>query len=217
MNSFHLNYTRNVGARGSVTDFLAAVTIGSILSPNFKVVRETIADDAVTSFLFDLPFALTNLSMEPVAYDTRFQSVKEFIDKPYAVAGRVVALLHDTEANNAYDVKKDFDDFIKYPNIVSLNEGSQILDLYIGIVNSTLTETYAPFGAINGNMGIGITAMKIFDTKDLVKALAQSACSKAGSLSGVSMTASLPNYQSPPFNPNSVSVANKSLTATLIR
>lgn len=207
MNAFNLNYETFVATdKGSVTDFIAAVTIGSIMAPNFKVNK--IENDVF--FTFDLPFSLSNVNVEPVAYDTRFQGVKEFIDKPYCVAGRVVSLLQDRNDRGAYDVKKDFDDFIKYGAIATLNAGQEneeILDLYVGIVNSTLTETYAPFGAVNGNVGGGIQALKIYDQKDLRKALAQTACSKAGSLSGVSMTATLPNYQTPPFIP--------SLTATL--
>ena len=172
MNTYQLVYTTGPLSyldKGATTagDFVAGIVIGNTLSPNFQAHKQEIYNgtksNVNTVFTFDLPFALGNLTVEPIVYDTRFQAVKEFLDKPYAVAGRVVAFLFDTTHATPYDWKKDFDNYMRYPAIDDAEE----LDLVIGVCNGTLTESYQPFGATGTVVGNGLSGLKIFDPKDL--------------------------------------------------
>jgi hypothetical protein len=169
MNTYYADVTSvdGAGIPISLSNILSAITIGSALSLNFQTVRND-ADD-LTRFRFDLPFSLSQLGFTTTGYDTRFQNVKEFLDKPYAVAGRVVAFFVDTTVGAPYDFKRDMDNYIYYPAVGTI--GGKQTDLYIGICNGTLTESYAPFGTSAGAMGAGIIAIKFFDKADL--ALAQ--------------------------------------------
>lgn len=172
---------------GSITkaeadQIVSAVVIGSTMSPNFdsQVIVTNNAGGLMGYFRFDLPFSIANL-INPsesfnnriinIVYDTRFQGVKEFLDKPYAVAGRVVGFIVDNLNPNVYDYAKDLDQFQRFtlirfqgPSI----ETPASYDLVIGIVNSTLTESYAPLGARNGNVGAGLLGVKFYETADLV-------------------------------------------------
>lgn len=143
-------------------DFLSAIVIGSTLSPQFRVFGASqVGVSRATNFTFELPFGLKNLDIEPLVYDTRFQSIKEFLDKPYAVAGRVVALIVDYSVlGDLYDFKRDLDNYIEYKIGVTKS-------VFIGICNGTLSESYAPFGVRDNAKGNGITAIKFFDRRDL--------------------------------------------------
>lgn len=166
MNTYFLNYSDAATAKQQ-QDFAAAAVIGNTLGANFDIVPDS---NGMAQFRYDIPFSLSNIEgpgVKALSYDTRFQGVKEFLDKPYAVAGYVVSLIFDTKVADAYDVNKDLDDFQRYQIGEDDDEGAAPIYLYIGICNGTLTDSYAPFGVVGNNMGNGIVAIKFYSPSDL--------------------------------------------------
>lgn len=194
MNNYLLNPNATVtlgdeGESQSLTNFLACLVIGNALSPNMDVGAVAVNGSLSTTFRFDLPFALSNLNISPIGFDTRFQALKEFLDKPYVVAGRVVGIVVDPDVDGvAYDFKKDLDNFLRYNIILSNGEVEEIFktyNVYIGIANGTLTESYAPFGLRDNAIGNGIVAIKIYEPNDLSTARLQDVLTVAGSNSSL--------------------------------
>lgn len=118
---------------------------------------------------FDLNFSLSNLSILDVPqptgpatsntlilttekYDTKSQSVKEWVDKPFAKKGDLVIAFDDLTGNTP---DKDYDNFYRIPcqyfKIVS-----QLAYIYIGISSQDLTNFYNPFA----NLPIAIANLK---------------------------------------------------------
>lgn len=188
MNSYVIDFPAGKSIVGDISldskanldngQMLASLVIGNTVSPNFKVL-ESVSNDAEAygiKLSFDLPFSLSNLDILPISYDTRFQGVKEFLDKPYAVAGYVVGIMVDETVEGHYDVAKDLDNFIKFKTAVPSGLTSKRVTVYLGIVNSTLTETYAPFGIKGGVLEGGVLSVKYYSATDLARAAQPDNC-----------------------------------------
>ena len=146
--------------------FLGAVAIGSVLSDNFKTAYVPKIQDATTGdplqfehqFTFDLPFQIEGV--DAMVTDTRHKTVQEIIDRPFVTRGSFVAL--HLKTGYTIDPRKDLGHYqeIKFYN----SDGDSLI---MGIANSTLTDSYAPFGVVNGILGPDILAMKIYDINAL--------------------------------------------------
>lgn len=181
MNNYKLPFVPFANALG----YISSVVIGNTLSPNFDVDAPFpgtvgIPTD-VTVFRFGLPFSLTNFGITAVGFDTRFQAVKEFLDKPYVTAGRLIGILVKEAAT--IDITKDLDDYLKFKVLVEKTAaGSGSYDkgfLYIGIANSSLSQSYSPFGISAGAIPPDVLGVKIFDVNDLKRAYLQERCQVA--------------------------------------
>lgn len=166
-----------------------AFVIGSAMSPNFDVfkpiyaISEAEARDIVKPFLrFTLPFSLSNLGLDnytpefsqsggllETQFDTRFRDVKEFLDKPYAVAGRITCFV--VIPNVTIDWRKDLDEYQKID--FQSPDGETTFSLVMGTINSTLTESYQPLGIVNSQLPAGMLACKFYEPADLRKGVIQ--------------------------------------------
>jgi len=149
----------------------------ALMGRGVKVNKKTIVDKVSTSvvtaleIVADLDFSLSNVKFPQYAthptqqagsdvyrsplfselvYDTRFQSVREWIEKPYAVKGYVAMIL--VANGSSLDFQKDFDQYTKMRLHTTFSKDGldeiSYLDLYIGVCNAGKTDFYTPFGDI---------------------------------------------------------------------
>lgn len=98
---------------------------------------------------FDLDFSLSNIAdfwnipqdglgviAVQTVYDTTCQSVKEYVDKPYAIKGYMAVC-------SGFDASKDLDNFIRFRFYDGATDS--INNIYIGKCNSSKTDFYTPF------------------------------------------------------------------------
>lgn len=201
MNSYNIQF----GPTIENSDFISAVMIGMAMSKNFDVVPT----GTNVAFNFDLPFSLSNFNIEAIGYDTRYQNVMESLDKPYITAGRLIGILYLAE-NDGYDIKQDYDEFLRYKVGTGRNDDDEVkpLMLYIGVANGTLTESYQPFGISKQSKGDSIVSYKIFDPSDIAKAMVKSSCSTnsparvAGNVAREILNSETTRNTRPRINPN---------------
>lgn len=141
-----MNYYRLDGvmvALKPTTNYIRAVAFAMIFGKNIDFFADT-----GEGLKFQLPFALSNISdttLTEVLYDSSSQSVNEFSDRPFAMKGLICVistLVADT------DWKKDLDNYRSW--VVSADSGGTPVSytIAIGILNSTLTESYTPLSSV---------------------------------------------------------------------
>ena len=100
---------------------------------------------------FDLDFSLSNipnffdaltsnnvLAARTVVYDTKCQSVREYVDKPYPVQGYLAVSMQ----TGSLSPVSDMDDFQRF---YCLDSGGNLVTIYIGKCNASQTDFYKPF------------------------------------------------------------------------
>lgn len=120
-----------------------------------QIATPTTTSSPNTDILADLDFSLSNVELGtenviPVTYDTTAQSVREFVDKPYAMKGYNVAVFVPADV---VAPTKDLDDFIRYPiAYVGMRDSGGDNDwilktghIYLGTCNASKTDFYTPF------------------------------------------------------------------------
>lgn len=196
-----------------------AFVIGSAMSPNFDVFRPYVStsdteDKTPKLFLrFTLPFSLSNLGLDEFnpefamgliesQYDTRFRDVKEFLDKPYAVAGRIACFIVTPDVS--VDWRKDMDEYQK----IDFYDVSQRISysLVMGTVNSTLTESYQPLGIVGSQLPEGMLACKFYEPADLRAGVIQAVNTvrvqqntRLSAVASPSLTATAPSSPQSPY------------------
>lgn len=97
---------------------------------------------------FQLPFGLSNISdttLTETVYDSSAQAVNEFSDRPFAMKGLITVI---STLTTDTDWKKDLDNYKSWE--VSCDSGGTpvLYTIAIGILNSTLTESYTPLSSV---------------------------------------------------------------------
>ncbi len=147
---FIMNHFTHLGSSGDdiVSDDLRALALMTLFGTNIVFSASGVGGAADPDINFDLPYSLTNLTAlkrsNVVGYNSQFQAVNEYSDKPYAKKG-YLAVVFEPDAI-AGTVAKDMDNFVRFG--MADTGGSALAGLvYIGIVNSSQTDFYEPLSA----------------------------------------------------------------------
>jgi len=99
-----------------------------------------------------LDFSLSNVTLDPtyiqqVIYDTAFQGVREYLDKPYPIQGYMAIVIDTASDGTVYDPTSDLDNYVKFPIVFRNTVGSSLYqaNVYVGVCNSSKTDYYTPF------------------------------------------------------------------------
>ena len=179
MNSFSVDVI-DTSSVAKASACLHTIVVGMILGKNF-IARANPNIPNTTLISFDLPFQfspaiITKSAIKNIFYDSRYQGVKEFLDRPYVVNGNLVILCFLDSA--PIDFEKDMGDYMSFKLQDQMDELKQIT-IVIGYANGTLTESYAPFGITQNSLPAGILSYKIYNPSMFVKAAQQGACAAA--------------------------------------
>lgn len=125
-------------------NYLRAVALGQIFGQN-----KDFFTNVGQGFKFKLPFALTNISvtgLTNVLYDSAVQGVNEFSDRPFAMKGLIVVL---STLTTDTDWQKDVDNYRSWEISVDSGGTPTLYTIAIGVLNSTLTESYTPLSTVD--------------------------------------------------------------------
>lgn len=125
-------------------NYLRAVALGQLFGQN-----KDFFTDTGQGFKFKLPFALTNISVTGLTntlYDSAVQGVNEFSDRPFAMKGLIVVL---STLTTDTDWQKDVDNYRSWEISVDSGGTPVLYTIAIGVLNSTLTESYTPLSSVD--------------------------------------------------------------------
>lgn len=130
------------------SDDLRALALMTLFGSNIVFSASGVGGVADPDINYDLPYALTNLTAlkrsSVVGYNSRYQAVNEYSDKPYAKKGYLCVVFEPDAI--AGTVAKDMDNFVRFG--LKDTGGSALAGLvYVGIVNSSQTDFYEPLSA----------------------------------------------------------------------
>ena len=119
-------------------EMLRAIALGLFYSGE----NYLIDDDAI---LFRVPFSMSNIDLPSnqliqLAYDSKYQSTMESMDKPVIETGDLIICAVDPTKNN---VKEYLNNYVKIPEF--LTNGKSKFDILIGYSNSSKSDFNEPF------------------------------------------------------------------------
>jgi len=158
MNIFNIN---GIASGPPTLEECRAIALATIFGTNIDVIPSsnvygsgaTVLGSVYPALTFQLPFGLSNVisltvRITQLLYNSHFQGVNEYSDKPYPTRGLLAVLsIPDTDDAPA----SDLDSFIRIPWAdVNMTTGATTATgkYFIGIVNSTQTEFYTPMSSV---------------------------------------------------------------------
>lgn len=127
-------------------------------------------DSSGSGYLINVPFRFPFLSADFMAVDDqRLVSDYNVRTAPYAVAGRVVCVIVHDEGDFSFEA--DFSEYIKY-KVKFTMEGAEVFGfVYVGLSNSTRTDSYKPFTQPNGGNYEGVQGVFYYEVSEIRKGI----------------------------------------------